>query len=321
LSIANFLRNFMMKTKRSLMVVSLMLILMLAACGGGDVETAVSDTTSPTSSSPKLTADYEDALSIQSQLAIGTLQLEETDLAVDEALAGQILPLWQALQSLGNSETAAEAELTAVVNQIQNTMTAEQISAIADMQLTSESMAALIADGTLAFGRGGGGGENASNAGGVVPPAGGFGGGGGLGGGPGGGQGGIPGGQVEISEDDRATRQAMRESGDMGGVQDQALVGVVVRLLQEKTGVEIERVDPFAAMWDVLTEATGLTTEEIQTQTAEGTTLVELIEANGGDVAAIKADLIESLQDSPIAQRQDVAEYVDNMLTSSGSQE
>lgn len=310
------MRNF-----RSLLVVGLLLSGLLAACGGGAVETAVSTSTSA-SSSPRLTADYDDALPVQSQLAVGTLQLEETDWAVDETLAAQILPLWQALQSLDSSETTAEAEITAVLNQIQNTMQPEQINAIADMQLTQASMTALVEDGTLAFGRGGFGSNNSADSassGGFAPP-GGIPGGGGFGGGPGGG---IPGGgfgggqeQANLSEDDIATRQAARESGGSGGFQNMALTGAVIRLLETKTGVATEQLaDPFAPVWGVLTEATGLTIEEIQAQTADGKTLAEIIEASGGDVAAVTTDLIAALQDSPIAQRQDVETYVTNMLT------
>ncbi len=316
-----------MKYFRSLWVIGLLMMGLLAACGGSDGETAVStDSGSALSgSSPKLTADYDDALPVQSQLAVGTLQLEDTDLAVDETLAADLLPLWRALQSLGSSETTAEAEITAVLNQIQNTMQPEQINAIADMKLTQASMTALIEDGTLAFGRGGFGGNNSADSassGGFAPPGGIPG--GGFGGGPGGG---IPGGgfgggqgQANLSEDDIATRQAARESGGSGDFQDRALTGAVIRLLETKTGAASEQpADPFAPVWDVLTEATGLTIGEIQAQTADGKTLAEIIEASGGDVAAVTTDLIAALQDSPIAQRQDVETYVANMLTNAAS--
>lgn len=316
----------------------LMLMLILAACGGdGAAATAVSTTTTTSTDSPRLTADYNDALPVQSQLAVGTLQLEETDLAVDEAAAAELLPLWRALQSLSNSDTTAEMELTAVLNQIQNTMQPEQVKAITDMRLTEESLTALIETGELTLGRGGFGNEDGGSSGegpfaegmpgggpGGMPLGGGMAD-GGTGGGPGGGMGagmGAGQGQADLSEDDLATRQAARESGDFSGFQNQALTMVVIRLLEEKTGVESEMpADPFAAMWNVLAEATGLTTEEIQTQMADGMTPAELIEANGGDVEAVKADLITSLQDSPMAQRQDLEEFVTNMLTSTGGDE
>lgn len=311
-----------MRLFRSWLVVGLLVIGLLAACGGeGAVETAVTSTTG----SPRLTADYNNALPIQSQLAVGTLQLEASDLAVDEAEAAELLPLWRALQSLSSSDTTAEMELTAVLNQIQNTMQPEQVSAIAGMKLTQESLTALIEDGTLALGRGAGSGTGNSNstAGGFGPPGGLPPGalGGGPGGGPGGGIGGGQG-QASLSEDDLATRQAARESG---GFQNQAMTGAVIRLLEGKTGTASQPSageDPFAALWAVLTEATGLSVEEIQSQTATGQTLAEIIEASGGDVTAVKADLITALQDSPMAQRQDVdlEAYVTNMLTNATAQ-
>ena len=90
-----------MRKLRGLLVIGLFAMGLLAACSGGAAETAVSNS----SGSPRLTADYNQALPVQSQLAVGTLQLEETDLAVDEALAAEILPLWRALQSFASLPT------------------------------------------------------------------------------------------------------------------------------------------------------------------------------------------------------------------------
>ncbi|MCP4428792.1 MAG: hypothetical protein GY803_30270 [Chloroflexi bacterium] len=294
----------------------LSLILILVACGSSETEAEPEMETAVTST--RLSDDYDNALPVQSQLAVGALQLEGTERAVDETLAAELLPLWRAAQSLANSDTTAAAEVTAVVNQIQDTMTSDQIAAIAAMQLTRDSLTALIEDGTLAFSRGGFGGrsgENADSDGFAPPPGGGI---------PGSGRpgGGIPGGgpgQGNLSEDDIATRRAARESGDFGGFQERALTNAVILLLETKTGEVTERVDPFAAMWAVLNEATGLTTEEIQAQMDEGAVLAELIEANGGDVTAVHAQLVESLVDSPIAQRQDLEQYVTNLLN--GTQE
>lgn len=117
-----------------------------------------------------------------------------------------------------------------------------------------------------------------------------------------------------MTEDDLATRRAEREAGGTSGFQDRAMTNAVILLLQTKTGEAVERVDPFTAMWVVLNEATGLTTEEIQVQTDAGMTLAELIEVNGGEVTAVHTDLVEALQDSPIAQRQDLEQYVTNLL-------
>ena len=121
--------------KKVYFIGALLLILLLAACSSPTVSTADDDGIDSDSGpeqlqtlTARLSDDYGDALSVQGQLALGTLQLEETELAVDEALAAELLPLWRAAQSLANSDTAADAEVKAVINQIQDTMTPEQVN-------------------------------------------------------------------------------------------------------------------------------------------------------------------------------------------------
>ena len=135
-------------------IASLIIVLALSACGGSadltsnteennessPVESSSNDA-SQAESSPGIRADFQDALPISSQLGFGTLLLEDSEYAVDSSQAAELLPLWKAARSLSESETVAEAELQAVFNQIQDTMTSEQISTIADLQLTGEEMA------------------------------------------------------------------------------------------------------------------------------------------------------------------------------------
>jgi len=148
---------------------ALIIILVLSACGGSN-EAASSDTEINESaavqgsgevSSPAADAgggideDFRDAMPLSAQLGFGTLLLEDSEHAVDADQAAQLLPLWKAARSLSESETAAEAELEAVFNQIEDTMTAEQINAIANLQLTGETMAQLMEDLGISFGFGG----------------------------------------------------------------------------------------------------------------------------------------------------------------------
>lgn len=255
---------------------------------------------------------FDDALSIQGQLAVGTLLLEETDLAVDEALAAELYPLWQAVQSLSNSDTAAEVEVQAVVNQIQGAMRAEQVAAIAEMQLTAESLTTMLDEGTLAFGGGGfgrGSGEEGEGSGEGRP-------GGGLGGGPGGGvpgagrPGGGPGGGAfseGIDPDAIATRQAEFAEGDTLSFQERAMLGAVVRLLGTKTGeVADQPFRQFEVVFEVVADTTGLSIEEIRTQMAEGATLAEIVEANGDDLDAAYDALIAVLGELPNADELDI---------------
>ena len=80
------------------------------------------------------------------ELAVGTLHLEGTSQAVDKELAAQLLPYWQLLDELNASESTAPQEVTAVVENIQWIMTAGQVKAIQEMQLTQNDLAAAIQD-------------------------------------------------------------------------------------------------------------------------------------------------------------------------------
>lgn len=281
------------------------------------VETQPDGAAAAQSEAVRLNEAYADALPIMSQLAVGTIQLEETDLLVDEALAAEILPLWQVVQSLSSSETAASVEITAVLNQIQDLMSPQQLAAIANMSLTQESLTAMLESGAITFGRGAGGrGQNADGTveggatAGFTP---------GQGGGPGGGGpgGGGLGGGSGLSEDDMATRQAQFASGEgVAGVQDGALVGAVIRLLQVKTGERVENslAGAVNVLFTAVAEATNLSVEEIQAQLDAGTSLAAVIEANGGDVTAVRAAAVTALNELPNAADLDVALFLNNWL-------
>jgi predicted pyridoxine 5'-phosphate oxidase superfamily flavin-nucleotide-binding protein len=86
--------------------------------------------------SKALDASYPDALNASSQLALGTLQLEGTENAVRPEQAAALLPLWQALRG----GVTVQAEVNAVLKQIEGTMSQEQLAAIAAMRLTQEGL-------------------------------------------------------------------------------------------------------------------------------------------------------------------------------------
>jgi hypothetical protein len=107
----------------------------LTACGSATVEGI-----EQAGEGLRLDEKYPDALPVVSQLLVGTINLESTDMAVDPEQAAELLPLWKAARSLYTSDTSAEAEKTAILNQIQDAMAPEQIEAIAAMQLTQEDV-------------------------------------------------------------------------------------------------------------------------------------------------------------------------------------
>lgn len=239
----------------------LIILLMLSACGSSTeeissnegntessaVENSGEDSSSGMDQSPRIEEGFQDALPISSQLGFGTLLLEESEYAVNPEQAAELLPLWKAARSLNESETVAQAELEAVFNQIEDTMTSEQIAFIADLRLTGEEMAQLMEDLGLEFGFGGRGFEDmtpeqqataqAARESGEGIPGGGF-----LGGNPGGGPGGgqRPGGGEGIgggnlTPEQQATAEARRaERGAFGARFSLIFVDPLIELLGER---------------------------------------------------------------------------------------
>lgn len=188
--------------------VLLAVVVGVAACGGDDggSENSVSASTSTWASS---------------QLAMSTLMLEGTEEAVTVEQAGELLTLWQMLQALQASGTAAPAELEAVAKQIQGAMTGEQLAAIQEMELTDDNLKGLVRELGLGSGRAG----NAGGAGGFQPSAGVEAGGGGPGGG-------IPGvGDSSREQKDPTTRQ-------MNALADTVVTDTVVSMLEARVAGE-----------------------------------------------------------------------------------
>jgi hypothetical protein len=112
--------------------------LLLAGC-------AVLQNTATNSSSATATsaANGQPSPPLSMWLALGTLNLEGTDLAVTPQQAATLLPLWQAADSLATSGNASSTDLEAAFQQIQAAMTADQLQAIQSMDLSDQNMQAL----------------------------------------------------------------------------------------------------------------------------------------------------------------------------------
>jgi hypothetical protein len=266
----------------------LTLVLALASCGGS--ETAAPEEASSTSTGVTLNEDYADALPVSSQLAIGTLMLEDTDDAVTSEQAGELLPAWQMLSALQASGTAADAEIEAVLKQIQAAMTAEQLTAIQEMQLTPTSMLEMARERGLGTGRDMT--DAAGPEGGVTPPAGMV---PGAGGGPGGGFGMDMGGATDLNPEEQEAAMAERMNASAGT----AMTDMVVSLLEARAaGESWEMASPnqgfgnMGVMLGVVAEATGLDQSELVTQAGAGKTLTEIATANGADVDEIVAQTV-----------------------------
>ena len=227
------------ETMKKLLLLTITLTLLLAACG--------SSAESATAEVPAAQLDPNARqLDLSTKLALGTLKLENTDLAVASDQAADLLPLWQVFSNMSGSDTASQVEIEALIQQIQDTMTPEQIAAIENMKLSQADIFSTMqelglveapqvnAEGTP---QAGGFGNGQRRNGGDFPgggPEGGFAGGGPPDGGPGGGFGGEG-----LSPDQIATAQARRAEnggGNFGNRLMTPLVKAVINLLESKTG-------------------------------------------------------------------------------------
>ena len=228
------------------------LVLFAAACSSGAAEP--DETAAEESQASGGATEGSDASRTQSrlgdgeapvltQLMLGTLQLENTNLAVDSAQAAELAPLWKALRSLTTSDTAAQAEIEALLEQIQDVMSADQIEAISTFEITPDDMQSIFQDLGIEFG----------------PPEGfegfdgegfnpdqfrqQFGGGGpggwqGPGGQFGGGPGAIQGGEGDFDPEAFATQRAERGIEGFGGRTGAFLFEPLIELLEVRAGLE-----------------------------------------------------------------------------------
>lgn len=140
---------------KTIPVLFLIFALALSACGGQS--TAAPDSSSTESYvSPNLEISYEGALPVRNQLTLGILQLVGTPDEVNAEQAAILLPLWQALLGTQKSGTAAQAEVSALLKQIEGTLTPEQLTAIREMQLTQTDLQEWASANGVAMGSGGG---------------------------------------------------------------------------------------------------------------------------------------------------------------------
>lgn len=188
-------------------------------------------------------------LPLAEKLAVGTLKLENTSFALTPKQATDLLPLWQVYSSLITSDTAAQEEKDALAQQIQETMTSDQINSINSMNLSQRDIFSSMQQlglftqqvnanatpsangnnfgpgggfpgGPEFFGGGGGNGTNRNNGGNNRNGGGGFGGNG-----------------AQLSPQQIATAQARRNANGGGSNNNRfmaPLVTAVIKLLQGK---------------------------------------------------------------------------------------
>ena len=218
----------------------------LAACGQAQpAPEQAADETSGTPAGAAVNVPQGD-LSRPAQLALGTIKLEGTALAVTREQSPQLAFLWQAYGSMSRSDTAAPQELEALVTQIEGAMTFGQLQAIGDMALTREAMLGWVEESglapqaaTRAEGEGSSFAPPPGMEGGAPRQGGGEGGGppGGMGMGPAGGDvGGMMGGSDALSPEMQATLQVQRPAAGAGDRIVLMLLEPLIDLLNTRAG-------------------------------------------------------------------------------------
>lgn len=224
--------------KKLLLATLIVLTLTMTACGAS-------------SKTPQAgPANQSQAMPLATQLIVGTFKLDGTPQAITADEAKQLLPLWQVYKDLLKSDTAAPEEISALVDQVQETMSKEQTQAITDMNLTQRDIFTLMQEKGVGFNgqqrNGSNSGGNTTNSGtsttrgngtgGFTPPEGGFPGGGFPGGGP---DGGFTGNQ---SRNSRSSTSNNRQSGTSTAVRQtqfnpaSLLLDPLIELLKQKAG-------------------------------------------------------------------------------------
>jgi len=238
--------------KKNVLWISLivMSLFVLTACGTSvqaDIDQAVEQVSEAVELQAAPDPNLEREMPQSLQLALGIFALEDTSHPIAPEQAAELLTLWKAARSLNQSETVAAEELQAVVRQIRDIMTPEQLELVISMDLSFEDMGPIADKLGIDFGMTGRLGEMTPEMQATMQamresgqaPEGGFEGGPGFGGGPGGGGsgGGGFGGETGLSPEQRATAIAERDgSRQIGlGVPVQ-LLDAIIEFLSTKVG-------------------------------------------------------------------------------------
>jgi hypothetical protein len=123
-----------MLKRTAIISIFLTLVVILSACSG----TASANSTSKSS---QITLA---SLTIQNKLGFGILKLEGTNQAVTASQASTLLPLWMAVKSLNSNNTTSPAEMTALYQQIEDSLTTAQVQAIQNLSLTQTELNSMI---------------------------------------------------------------------------------------------------------------------------------------------------------------------------------
>ncbi len=197
--------------KNKMAVTIIIMALLLSACG-------IASTADASASTAKTKS-----FSGQAELIVGILKLEGTDQAVTTKQASELLPLWEVMKVLANSDTSAQAEIDAAVSQIKETLTPSQLQAIANMKLTEQDISAFEQSLNVAVQSSSKSSSNSNSSGGFGGPD---------GGGPGGDE--LSGIVAGVSQSSTSSTLATQVSSATTSQVPTALINALIKVLQKR---------------------------------------------------------------------------------------
>jgi hypothetical protein len=137
---------------KKLILVMILIVLILAACNGSEtmpiqnqkndvenVENAGENySTEPVENQAAVQNQEMVQLGSQTRLILGSMALINSDQSVSPEQAEKLIPLWKVLKNLLTSETAASAEIEALLTQIQSEFSPEQLERVNNFNLSPE---------------------------------------------------------------------------------------------------------------------------------------------------------------------------------------
>jgi hypothetical protein len=126
--------------RNALIIASILMLCLTAACSGLTANASANTTSSTVLS--QITDSSR--MTVKDKLGIGILSLDGTSLAVTSDQAVVLLPLWQAVKSLGADKNAASVEIAALYTQIQDTLTADQVARIEQFTWSQTELVSLV---------------------------------------------------------------------------------------------------------------------------------------------------------------------------------
>ena len=136
-----------MKLKKITILLLLTLSVFLSACSSEEANSDAADADGNNSTDSSFSSiEEQDGVQLQQLLAIGIVKLDESLVPISPEQANEQIILWKTLKSLAEADNVTNEEIASIYNQIESTLTEDQISEINLMELSFEDISEAFPD-------------------------------------------------------------------------------------------------------------------------------------------------------------------------------